>query len=136
MTEDRFFDRKQYLEIIDKRVRGLLHGYRQNLAIVGDELVGKTSLIYKFLNNFYDNRTIMVYLEARPETLDSFARRFLGVLLYNFLLNSGIELKEDLNFLINKSEKYIPETAQKIRLILNSLKKRKKNNIFSELLSV
>ncbi|MFZ2357129.1 MAG: ATP-binding protein, partial [Candidatus Omnitrophota bacterium] len=136
MIEDKFFGRKQYLDIIEKRIIGLLSGYRQNLAIVGDELVGKTSIICEFLSKYYDNKVIFIYIQARPETLNSFAKRFIGVLLYNFLSGSGLELKEDLNFLIDKSAKFIPQTIEKIKLILNSLEKRKKNNILTELFSL
>ncbi|MDP3732783.1 MAG: ATP-binding protein [Candidatus Omnitrophota bacterium] len=136
MTKDNFFDRKPYLDILDKRITALKDGYRQNIAIVGDELVGKTSIIYNFLNKFYDNRIIIIYLEIRQESLPSFARRFIGVLLYNFLINSDITLQENLDFLISKSEKYIPKTVEKIKRILASLQKRKKNNIFIELLSL
>ncbi|MCX5702285.1 MAG: hypothetical protein NTW64_04855, partial [Candidatus Omnitrophica bacterium] len=85
MIKDKFFDRLNYLEILEKRIRGLRDGYRQNLAIIGDELVGKTSIISKFLNKFCDNRIITLYLEVRPESAQSFARRFIAVLLYNFL---------------------------------------------------
>ena len=77
MIKDRFFDRKQYLDILQKRVMALKDGYRQNIAIIADELVGKTSVIFKFLNSFCDNRIIMVYLEARPESLSVFANRFI-----------------------------------------------------------
>lgn len=136
MIKDNFFDRKSYLDSLEKRIRDSKDGYRQNIAIVGDELVGKTSIIFRFLNKFYDNRIIILYLEIRPESLASFARRFIGVLLYNFLINSDITLKEDLNFLINKSEKFIPKTVEKIKLILNALNKRKKNDVFTELLSL
>ncbi len=136
MTQDRFFGRKEYLDILRKRTGDLKEGYRQNLAVLGDELVGKTSIIFKFLNNFCDTRIIILYLEIRPEPLASFARRFIGALLYNFLTNSGIPLKEDLDFLIKKSSAYIPRTAERISLILSALEKRKKNNIFSELLSL
>jgi len=134
MIKDNFFSRKAYLDILYKRITDLKDGYRQNIAITGDELVGKTSIIFKFLSRFHDNRIIIVYLEIRPETLASFARRFIGVLLYNFLVNSGINMREDLEFLINKSEKYIPKTIEKIKYILASLEKRIKNNIFAELL--
>lgn len=134
--EEKFFDRRLYLDILDKRVRGLLEGYRQNIAIIGDELVGKTSIILKFLNKFYDNRVLFVYVETRPESLTSFSMRFIGALLYSFLTNSGTELKEDINFLIEKSEKYIPNTIERIKLILSALEKRKKTNIFSDLLSL
>ena len=136
MTKDNFFDRKYYLDILDKRITDSKDGYRQNIAIIGDELVGKTSTIFKFLNNFCDNRIIIIYLEIRPESLASFARRFIGVLLYNFLINSGISLQENLDFLINKSEKYIPRTVEKIRHILAALERKKKNDIFIELLSL
>ena len=136
MTKDNFFDRKSYLDILDKRITDMKDGYRQNIAIIGDELVGKTSIIFNFLNNFYDNRLIIIYLEIRPESLPSFARRFIGVLLYNFLINSGIVLQENLDFLINKSEKYIPKTVEKIKSILAALERRKKSNIFIELLSL
>lgn len=136
MTEDKFFGRKEYLTILEKRIRDLKDGYRQNIAIVGDELVGKTSIICNFLNKFCDNHTIILYLEIRPESLTSFTRRFIGVLLYNFLANSGITLKEDLDFLIKKSTRYIPKTIEKINFILSALDKRKKNNIFTEILSL
>lgn len=136
MIKDTFFGRKHYLDILEKRARDLLDGYRQNIAFIGDELVGKTSIVFKFLEEFCNSRIITIYLEVRPEPLSSFVRRFIGVLLYNFLLNSEIELKEDLDYLITKSQKYIPKTVEKINFILSSVSKRKKNNIFSELFSL
>lgn len=136
MIKEGFFDRKLYLDILEKRISALKDGYRQNIAIIGDEFVGKTSIIFKFLNKFYDTRTITVYLEIRPEPLDSFVKRFVGVLLYNFLSASGIPLKEDIDFLINKSRKFAPKTAEKVRMILNATAKRKQNSSFQELLSL
>lgn len=136
MIKNKFFDREPYLDILEKRIIGLKDNYRRNIAIVGDELVGKTSIVFKFLDKFYDNRTIIIYLEVRHEPLNSFAKRFIGVLLYNFLVNSGIPLKEDLDFLIRKSAKYIPRTVEKIKMILNAIDKRRRNNIFTELASL
>lgn len=136
MKKDNFFGRELYLNLLEKRIRGLKEGYRQNIALIGDELLGKTSIIFQFLNKFYDNQIIIIYLKIRPEATVYFARRFMGVLLYNFLINSNISLKEDLDFLIKEAAKFIPETVEKIRLILNALEKRKKNNIFTELLSL
>ncbi len=128
-----FFGRKNYEEILEKRVSGLKDNYRQNIAIIGDELSGKTSLVFNFLNKFQDNRIICLYLDVRPESLNSFAKRFIGVLFYNFLSNSGLILKEDLDFLLLKSEKFAPKTVEKAKFILSSLNKRKRKNIFTEL---
>ena len=136
MIKDKFFDRKNYIQILEKRVSSLKEGYRQNIAIIGDENVGKTSIITKFLANFYDPRIITVYLEVRPESLDGFARRFIGALLYNFLLNSVLPLKEDLDYLVAKSSRYIPNTTEKINFILSELSRRKKINIVTELFNL
>jgi GTPase SAR1 family protein len=136
MNKNIFFDRKAYLDILQKRVSGLKDNYRQNIAIIGDELVGKTSLIFKFMDNFYDNRIVLVYVDTRLESVSSFSKRFMGILLYNFLSNSGMILKEDLEFLIHKSSSYIPKTAEKIKLILSNLAKKRTTGIFSDLLSL
>ena len=136
MVKDNFFDRKEYLDILAKRIGDLKYGYRQNLAIVGEEFIGKTSILFKFLSKFHDNHIITLYLETRPESLNSFAKRFIGVLLYNFLLNSGLTLQEELDYLIRKSDKFIPKTAEKIRCILALLNKKAKDDIFTELLSL
>ena len=136
MNEDIFLGRDTHLEILSKRIRDLNQGYRQNIAIIGDELVGKTSIISRLLDKLYDNRIIMIYLEIRPESLSVFAKRFIAALLYNFLSNNTEALKEDLNFLIAKSEKYIPETIHKINTMLQALNKRKQNDLFPALLSL
>jgi len=136
MIKDRFFDREYYISVLEKRVSGLLEGYRQNIAIIGDELVGKTSIICKFLNRFYEPRVVTLYLELRLESLDSFARRFSGTLLYNFLAKSDYAIKEDLDFLMKKSERFIPKTVEKIRQILADTERRKRNNVFTELFSL
>jgi hypothetical protein len=57
-------------------------------------------------------------------------------MLYNFLQNSAIPLKEDLDFLTAKSQKYIPRTIAKARQILISLGRRKKNDVIAELLGL
>ena len=136
MIKDNFFDRKSYLDILEKRVIALRDGYRQNIALIGDEQVGKTTILHKFLNGFLDNRFIMLYIEARPESLPLFCKRFVGVLLYSFLSSSCIPLREDLEFLLDKSSTYIPKTVAKIKAILADVEKRKKENIFGELLSL
>ncbi|MFA6217048.1 MAG: hypothetical protein WDL87_05280 [Candidatus Omnitrophota bacterium] len=136
MDENMFFARTQQLSILEKRIRDLKDGYRQNLAIIGDEHVGKTSIIFKFLHKFCDNRIIPIYIEVRQEPLDCLCKRFIAVLLYNFLLNSEMPLKEDLEFLIAKSSFYIPKTIEKVKALLHGLSKKKKDSVFTELLSL
>lgn len=133
---DKFFNREYYLNILEKRLKGLKEGYRQNIALIGDESIGKTSLILHFLNYFNDNVILPVYLNIQPLSLEHFTKKFIGVLLFNFLRNSNIVLQEDLEFLIRKSEKYIPKTIEKIKLILSAIRKKQKISIFPDLLSL
>ncbi len=136
MNDQIFFGRQQYLDLITKRMRDLRAGYRQNMAILGDELVGKTSIILKILRQWHDPCVIAVYVETRPESLQAFSQRFIGTLLYSFLSNSGRPLQENLNFLIEKSTPYIPKTVEKIRSILISTQKRRSAALFADLLSL
>lgn len=136
MTRDNFFGRENYLALLTKRINDLKDGYRQNIAIIGDELVGKTSIIFKLLDSYYDSKIIILYIETRIESPGSFAKRFIGILLFNFMVNSGERLKEDLDFLIQKSSKYIPRAVEKIKAILEAVEKRKKNYIFIDLFSL
>ena len=62
-----FFDRKPYLDILEKRIKVIKEGYRQNIAIIGDKDIGKTSVILYFLNKFNDPMILTLYLELRPE---------------------------------------------------------------------
>ena len=137
MKINNFFGREHYLEILKKRVLGIKDNYRQNIAIIGDELVGKTSVVSEFLDKFCDNTIVPVYLEVSSESIDLFSKRFIGVLLYNFLINSGFPLKEDVDYLVDKASPYIPKTTEKIKKILASCGKRKKDNTsFAELFNL
>ncbi len=137
MHKTEFFDRKTYLDILEKRIKAIKEGYRQNIAIISDKDIGKTSVILHFLNQFNDPLILPVYLQLRPEfSRDQFVRKFIGVLLYNFLENSNEMLHEDLDFLISKAEKYIPKTIDTVKAILNSLKRRNRENIIIQLLSL
>ncbi len=131
---DFFVGRNAHLELLMKRASALKDGYRQNVAIIGDELVGKSTLVFQFLRKFCDPRVLTVYLEIRPESLATFASRFMGVLLYNFLVNSNVPLHEDLAFLQEEAAKYIPRTVEKMRSLQASLAKRRRNGIFGEIL--
>ena len=139
MHNSEFLDRKTYLNILDKRIKAIKDGYRQNIAIISDKDIGKTSVVLHFLDQFSDPLILPLYLELRPEfSREQFVRKFIGVLLYNFLENSNIALNEDLDFLISKADRFIPKTIETIKTILNSvqIKKRTRDNIFIQLLSL
>jgi len=131
-----FFSRTQYLDVINRRVKGLCDGYHQNICLLGPELVGKTTIVSHFISHFCDNRFVIVSLDIRNETMQAFGRRFIGCMLYNFLQNSDIPLKEELDYLLEKASIFIPKTCARMRSIIVDLERRKKEDAFSNLLSL
>ena len=47
---EKFFGRDTILEILKKRALALKDGYRQNIALTGQSLAGKSSIILQFLH--------------------------------------------------------------------------------------
>lgn len=114
-----FYGRQDILSILDKRANGLSKGYRQNIAIIGAELIGKTYLAKYWLSRYYDTHTVCVYIEVNPQAAGIFLKKFIGTLLYAFLENSALALKDDdIDFLIKKSERYAPDTCALARELI------------------
>ncbi|MEE8360040.1 MAG: hypothetical protein V3S04_03860, partial [Candidatus Omnitrophota bacterium] len=53
---EQFFGREKTIDLLRKRVNALTDGYRQNIALTGQNLAGKSSILHHFLYNFQDNR--------------------------------------------------------------------------------
>lgn len=121
------YPRHEITELLTKRLNSLAEGYRQNIAIIGNERIGKTHLIHYFLSKYSNNYVIPIYVEAKQEEGSVFLQRFIGTLLYAFLQNSGIKLSPDIDFLIRKTKNYAPQTALICEEILNEPKKKQRN---------
>lgn len=132
--ENFFFDRKDTLEILDKRIKGFREGFRQNIAIIGDELLGKSYLVKNFLSNFKDEAILPVYIELKQGSFQDFIRKFLGIVLFGLLKNSDLILREDLDYLIEKSTKFFPKVSLKVKEILAASDKKKNWEVFLNLL--
>src|SRR3989338_8697432 len=102
---DRFFGRGGVLALLEKRVSALKSGYRQNVAITGHRLTGKSSVLNHFLFTFKDSEILPIYIEALDESFKQFAVKFIGTLLYNFLKYSQREALDNLEYLIRECEK-------------------------------
>lgn len=131
-----FFGRQEILSVLNKRAAGLKSGYRQNIAIIGDTLVGKTCLMKHWLSRYCDNYTLPVYIEVKPQEFSAFLEKFIGTLLFGFLKNGQGALKDDLNFLLDKSRSYIPRTCGRIEELLAQMKKRSHREAFLKLLEL
>jgi len=64
VTGKDFFGRDKILEVLSKRVGALKSGYRQNIALTGKMLSGKSSILHHFLESLKDASIIPLYIEV------------------------------------------------------------------------
>src|SRR3989338_2172464 len=83
---DNFFGRQEIIDLIVKRASALKSGYRQNVAIIGHQQLGKTSILRHFLYVFRDPQILCVYVEIKLQALDYFVDQFVRSLLYQYLI--------------------------------------------------
>lgn len=131
-----FYGRQDILSLLHKRADAFSQGYRQNIAILGEELIGKTYLAQHWVSVYQNNFILPVYLDLNIQEAPHFTDKFIGRLLFSFLKNSQITLKEDLYFLIKHSQRYIPQTISRIQELLSGRKYRKFEAVFAKLLEL
>ena len=132
----KFFDRKSIIELLNRRVVDLKEGYRQNLALIGPEFIGKTSILEEFLSQLNDERIVPIYLPLAEADFNHFADKLVGRLLFNFLKNKKTGGEENIEILLEQAQKLIPSTCLQIRRVRQNLEKDKHWEAYRDLLSL
>jgi AAA+ ATPase superfamily predicted ATPase len=131
---DDFFGRQEVLDLIAKRASGLKSGYRQNVAIIGHQQVGKTSILRQFLQTLNDPEILPVYVEIKFQALDYFVEQFVRSLLFQYLTRSmHVGHTESLAELTAKAAPLIPRTVERIGEISAMLRHRQAEEAYSKL---
>ena len=133
---ENFFGRGDVLAILEKRISALKGGYRQNIALTGHRLTGKSSILNHFLHSFEDTDILPIYLEVLPEPFKLFAVKFIGTFLYNYLKYNQRQAKDNLDFLIEECKDDIPQTVSDVKGILKLLNANEHEEAYSELLNI
>ncbi len=131
-----FFGRSEALGLLNKRVGALTEGYRQNVALTGQNLAGKSSILHHFLHTFSDNRILPIYVEIADEPFSYFARKFIGSLLYNLLRSAGADPKEDFEALLEEARHIAPHTVKTAEAIQEAVKKKNLDSAYSALFDI
>lgn len=134
--EKDFFGRAGVLDLLKKRVNDLKEGCRQNVALLGNRYVGKSTILHKFLLDLDDKRVTAIYLDLENKDLNYFLGKFTGSLLYNFSRNRGLPLHDDVNLLLESTKASIPQTGQVIKKIQKDGAQGKWPAAFSGLLTL
>ena len=99
--KEQFIGREDILRLINKRISDLKDGYRQNIALLGEELTGKTWIIKYIFDSFSDPKIIPEYFDLSQHNPAILIQRFFNTILFNFLKTKGIVLaKENTNKLL------------------------------------
>jgi len=136
MLPQTFVGREEVLTLLSKRVEALKSGYRQNVALTGQKLCGKTSILQYFLATLRDSAVIPVYIEVLNESLDTFSKKFIGTMLFNYFKSQNEDVREDLYFLIGKAQWSIPKTTSAIKEVMALLEKGDYQEAYSSLFNL
>src|SRR3990167_953209 len=108
---DDFFGRQEIIDLLIKRANALKSGYRQNVAIIGHQQLGKTSILRQFLHVYQDPEVLSIYVEIKLQALDYFVDQFIRSLLFQYLSRmEKVEPAESLISLAEKANALIPKT--------------------------
>jgi len=131
-----FFGREELVRLLHERTGNLKNGYRQNLAILGRELVGKSSCIHNFVINLDDKQILPVYVDVKPLHISDLAKKFSGSLLYSYLKSKSLKAKDDLRYLMKHCKKSLPRTVNAVKRVESFIGKSDFNSAFSLLLDL
>ncbi|MCX5665489.1 MAG: ATP-binding protein, partial [Candidatus Omnitrophica bacterium] len=133
---EKFFGREEVLDLLNKRTLALKDGYRQNIALTGQSLSGKTSILHHFLYSIKEEDFITIYVEVVKEPFRSFSNRFIATLLYNALTKTGERVGFELENLLDKAQELLPKTYAAVRNINSCVDKGDFDEAYFSLLSL
>jgi len=148
-TKEGVFVQEEILSLLIKRLLDFKKRYRQNIAIIGREGTGKTTLVHYLLNNLSclvkdskeEKGIIPLYLEfKRGFSFEHLSIQFIRKLLFSFLKTkkefSSEEKDFSLDSLIQQSQPYLSLTISTILQIKTYLAEKKNDLAYSSLLKL
>jgi len=131
---EKFFGREEVLELLDRRTSALKDGYRQNIALTGHSLSGKSSIIQHFLHTIKEDGFIPVYIEVAKESFRLFANKFITTMLYNALMRKGENAGIEMGPILDKASKIFPKTSVAIKHAISAIDKNDLEEAYTSLL--
>ncbi len=133
---ERFFGRKEVLDLLEKRVSALKDGYRQNVALTGQSLSGKSSIILHFLHSVKQDGLVPIYVEVVREPFRAFANKFIATILYNALQKMGKPSEVDIPRLLDLAQSVLPKTCQAVKQAMSQIEKQESDDAYMSLLGL
>ena len=133
------YNRPDIIETIIRRVNSFSKGYRQNIAIIGEPSIGKTSLIKDILssNQIKSDAIIPIYLEIKIEPFEFCAKRFIKSALFQLMRSDpALTAPHDTVLLIEDLKRTHPKTAETCIRVLQDIDKGRMDEGHSFMLDI
>ena len=109
------YNRPDIISALVRRINSFSEGYRQNIAIIGDPYIGKTTLIRNILSSdeIKKDAIIPIYLEIKIEPFEFCAKRFIKSAIFQLMQSDPLLAKpQDTVLLMDDLKRDYPKTAQ------------------------
>ena len=134
--DQNFFGRSQTLDVLIKRCKGLKDGFRQNVALLGNQYIGKTALLRQLIERLDDEALIVIYLDIEHHDFKYVANQLNKSLLYFFLKKNNQQVHDDLTLLCTQARLFIPQTVGLIEAVKGLMDEGKLREAYHALLTV
>ncbi|MCA9396203.1 MAG: ATP-binding protein [Candidatus Omnitrophica bacterium] len=132
-----FYGREDILDTLRKRAGAFVDGYRQNVALISQPHMGKTSIAHHFLTTFNSESVVPLYIPLQTSDLPSLVEQTCRRLLYRYLTKfSDVGPEECLDVLTALSDSKLPTTTKLIKAMQHGFKKRDNNLTYEQLLKL
>jgi len=131
-----FFDRDEILALLKRRMDSFRNGEKRNLALIGLRKTGKTSILLEYKRRIMDPDVLPVFVYIKPEDVATFAHRFMGAIMYEFLTRRGLTPDEDFEQLLSLSIDHAPRTAAAILRLRQTIETMPKESLFASVLDL
>ena len=132
-----FFERTKIVEVLAKRLEAFQKGYRQNVAVIGNPLSGKTSLLRHFLKTLEGSDLLVFPFSCQEsDSFELFSQRWMTELLLGYHRAFQMALPDHLGPMIQSIKGVIPRTLEKMKTVKRWMMKRRYDQAFQELIGL
>lgn len=136
VTGSCFLEREEILGLLAKRLNAFKQGYRQNMALVGNHGVGKSSILHQFLAQNTDSSILSVFVEVPHGSLELFVKRMMSGILMGLLKSKGQDVPWDVAELIQAAKQYVPKSVRHMRGSLKLVNQGRHEEAYREALAL
>lgn len=131
--------RPDILKALTHRINSFSEGYRQNIAIIDEQCIGKTSIIKRLLASSEIKKDVIIpiYLEIKIEPFEFCAKRFIKSALFQLLHSDPLlAAPQDTVLLLEDLKNTHPKTAQTCMRVLQDIERGRLDEAYSFMLDI